>query len=73
VPILGRLSVVPLDNARYGMRPAVVPPATEVIVCPEGEVVDLLAVRDIGILLLLGLLYVGVLATLNATRRRPGR
>jgi hypothetical protein len=50
-----------------------VPPATEVIVCPEGEVVDLLAVRDIGILLLLGLLYVGVLATLNATRRRPGR
>jgi hypothetical protein len=40
---------------------------------PEGEVVDLLAVRDIGILLLLALLYVGVLATLKATRRRAGR
>jgi hypothetical protein len=67
------LSVVPLDNAQYGKPPAVVPPATEAKVCPEGEVVDLLAVRDIGFLLLLALLYVGVLATLNATRRRPGR
>lgn len=65
--------MVPLDNAQYGMRPAVVPPATDAKVCPEGEVVDLLAVRDIGILLLLALLYVGVLATLNATRRRHGR
>jgi hypothetical protein len=30
--------------------------------------VDLLAVRDVGILVLLGLLYVGVLAALKATR-----
>jgi hypothetical protein len=43
------------------------------MVCPEGEVVDLLAVRDIGILLVLALLYVLVLATLHATRRRPRR
>jgi hypothetical protein len=35
--------------------------------------VDLLVIRDIGILLLLGLLYVGVLATLHATRRRSRR
>jgi hypothetical protein len=35
--------------------------------------VDLLAVRDVGILLLLALLYVGVLGVLKATRRRPGR
>jgi hypothetical protein len=55
------------------MPSAVVPPATEARVCPEGEVVDLLAVRDIGILLFLALLYVGVLAALNATRQRPGR
>ena len=65
--------MVHLDNGEYGIAPAVVPSATKAKVCPEGDVVDLLAVRDIGILLLLALLYVGVLATLNATRRRPGR
>jgi hypothetical protein len=32
--------------------------------------VDLLAIRDVGILLLLGLLYVGVLGALKATRPR---
>jgi hypothetical protein len=64
--------VVHLDNPGYRIAPAVVPPATKAKVCPEGEVVDLLTVRDIGILLL-ALLYVGVLATLGATRRRPGR
>lgn len=49
------------------------PPAIDSKVCPEGEVVDLLAVRDVGILLVLALLYVGVLGALKATRRRPDR
>jgi hypothetical protein len=35
--------------------------------------VDLLAVRDVGILLILALLYVGVLAALKATRHHPER
>ena len=34
---------------------------------------DLLAARDVGILLLLGLMYAAVLGALKATRRRPGR
>jgi ABC-type Mn2+/Zn2+ transport system permease subunit len=35
--------------------------------------VELLAVRDVGILLVLALLYAGVLAALKATRRHPER
>lgn len=34
---------------------------------------DLMAARDVGIILLLGLLYAGVLGALKATRRRPER
>jgi hypothetical protein len=33
----------------------------------------MLAARDVGILLLMALLYAGVLGALAATRRRPGR
>lgn len=55
------------------MRPAVVPSATEVLGVPGGRGVDLLAVRDVAILVLLALIYVGVLGALKATRRRQGR
>jgi hypothetical protein len=34
---------------------------------------DLLAARDVGILLLLGLMYAAVLGALKVTRRRPER
>lgn len=40
------------------------------LVCPEERVVDPHAVRDVGILLLLALLFVGVLGALRATRPR---
>ncbi len=40
------------------------------LVCPKEMVVDPHAVRDVGILLLLALLFVGVLGALRATRPR---
>jgi hypothetical protein len=39
----------------------------------EERAMELQAARDVGIILLLGLLYAGVLAALKVTRRRPER
>jgi hypothetical protein len=65
--------VLDIDSAQYGYPSGRRAPGDRCERVPEGWIVDLLAIRDLGILLLLALLYVLVLATLHATRRRSGR